>query len=131
MAGSASLAGPLIALERQLLDPALRADARRLGALLHPAFLEFGRSGLRHTRAEVLREFASGAPTYRVAGSEWVVSEVAPGVALVTYRTEHVGEDGEGARPTLRSSLWVRREDGTWTLRFHQGTPAADGTGSV
>lgn len=125
MAGSASLAGTLIGLERQLLDPAVRSDARRLGALLHPAFVEVGRSGVRYSRAEVLREFAGGAPAYRVAGTDWAVSEVAPGVALVTYRTEHVGEGEEDARPTLRSSLWVRREDGTWTVRFHQGTAAA------
>ena len=125
MAGSASLSGILIGLERQLLDPAVRSDARRLGALLHPAFVEVGRSGVRYSRAEVLREFAGGAPAYRVAGTDWGVSEVAPGVALVTYRTEHVGEGEEDARPTLRSSLWVRREDGTWTVRFHQGTAAA------
>ncbi len=125
MATSASLSGTLIGLERQLLDPAVRADARLLGALLHPAFVEVGRSGVRYSRAEVLREFATSAPTYRVAGTDWAVSEVAPGVALVTYRTEHVGVRADGARPTLRVSLWVRREDGTWTVRFHQGTAAA------
>jgi ribonuclease HI len=124
VAVSAALSGTLIGLERQLLDPAVRADARRLGALLHPAFVEIGRSGVQYSRAEVLREFAGQPPAHRVAGTDWAVSEVAPGVALVTYRTEHVGESGEGARLTLRSSLWVRRDDGSWTVRFHQGTAA-------
>jgi len=131
MAGSVALSGTLIGLERQLLDPAVRSDARRLGALLHPAFVEVGRSGVRYSRAEVLREFAGGAPSYRVVGTDWAVSQVAPGVALVTYRTEHVGEGTGDARPTLRSSLWVRREDGAWTVRFHQGTPAPNASGAV
>jgi hypothetical protein len=42
--------------EVELLDPAIRADARRLDELLHPNFVEHGVSGRIWTRQEILDE---------------------------------------------------------------------------
>ena len=50
------------------------------------------------------------------------LSDLGDGVALLTYRSAEVGDDGEAARHALRTSLWVRGRDG-WQIRFHQGTP--------
>jgi hypothetical protein len=48
-----------------------------------------------------------------VRGGDIEAVAIADDVVLVTYR----------AADTLRSSLWVRGDDG-WRVRFHQGTPA-------
>lgn len=105
----------VVALERALLDPAVRSSVERIDELLHPEFAEVGRSGRLSSREEVIellgREYGS-------SGELEVLSadRVAPDVVLLVSRTAH---DGLG---TLRSSLWLR-EDGRWRVRFHQGTP--------
>ena len=53
----------------------------------------------------------------------FAVHALSEDVALATYRTTETAP-GEAPRRRLRSSIWVRR-GGRWTLRFHQGTPAA------
>jgi hypothetical protein len=111
---------------RQLEEELHRSDTRlnpgRLNELLHPEFEEFGRSGRRYDRAEVLREFSAGADFGTIHAEKFSVSELAQGVALLTYKSAHIDTPGANARLTLRSSLWVQTPAG-WQLRFHQGTP--------
>ena len=59
-----------------------------------------------------------------VASDEFVVVELGPGVALLTYRSAHVEQNNELMNHTLRSSIWVKAW-ATWQLRYHQGTAAA------
>ena len=104
-------------LERELLEPAVRSDASRLAELLHPSFVEIGRSGRLWGRDALVSELADDEPL--AADLEVLaVDRVAPETLLLTARTT----DARGA--TLRSSLWVR-SSGRWRLRFHQGTPEA------
>ena len=42
--------------------------------------------------------------------------------ALLTYRSETTYPDAGVTLISRRSSVW-QRIDGTWRLRFHQGTP--------
>ena len=88
---------------------------------LHPAFVEFGRSGRRYSRAEVM---AIPPGTFTAELSEIDVADIGEGVALLTYRSAF---DAPGAPVEFanRSSIWVRT-DGVWRLRFHQGTPCPD-----
>ena len=109
-------------LEISLHQPAVRADINRLDELLHPSFIEFGRSGRRYTKADMLRDLPLAQPSAAIWSQNFAVAEIADGVALLTYRSAHVDENGELSRHTLRSSLWQRAESG-WQLRFHQGTP--------
>jgi hypothetical protein len=109
-------------LEQELHCIETRRDAARLGLLLHPEFEEFGRSGRRHDRAEVLREFSAGGDLGRIRADDFSVSEIADGIALLTYMSAHLDQAGNIDRQTRRSSLWVRTSLG-WQLRFHQGTP--------
>jgi hypothetical protein len=116
----------LVALEVALHQGAVRSDRARMEALLHPEFVEFGRSGTLWTRAATLDEFAApgaaaGAPM--IHAQDFVLHELADGLALLTYRSAHVAPDGTRSRFTLRSSLWQCAADGAWQLRFHQGTP--------
>lgn len=104
-------------LERELVEPSVRADASRVAALLHPDFEEIGRSGRlwgRDALLEALAEEDAPAAELAVLGTERLGSDV----ILLTARSV----DERGA--SLRSSLWLR-SDGRWRLRFHQGTPEA------
>lgn len=105
-------------LERELLDPAVRTDASRVAALLHPDFEEIGRSGRLWGRDAIVQELSgeeSSPASIEVLGTE----VLSPEIILFTARTT----DARGS--ALRSSLWLR-VNGRWRLRFHQGTPEAE-----
>jgi hypothetical protein len=82
--------------------------------LLHPEFREFGTAGRVWDRASIVAALAED-PGPRATASEVEARTVADGVVLVTYVAEAAGWR------SLRSSLWVRDEDG-WRVLFHQGT---------
>ncbi len=106
-------------LEQELLDPAVRADASRVAALLHPDFEEIGRSGRLWGRDAIVQEL-SAETDESAAGFELLGTEaLSPEIILLTARTV----DARGS--SLRSSLWLR-VNGRWRLRFHQGTPEAE-----
>ena len=110
-------------LEVELHQPAARSDAGRLDALLHPDFLEFGRSGRSYTKADILDHLLA-APTHAtVVSNNFALRQLGPDVALLTYRAAHRGADGVLERHTLRSSIWQRGSAG-WQMSFHQGTPS-------
>jgi hypothetical protein len=111
----------LIELETELHRIETRRNTTRLDQLLHHDFVEFGRSGRRYSRREVLQEFA-GDDMPPVRARDFECAELGPGVALLTYRSAHVGPAGELFRETLRVSVWVETATG-WRMRFHQGTP--------
>lgn len=109
----------VVRLERELLDPAVRSDASRVAALLHPDFEEIGRSGRLWGRDAIVQELAAAddaaAADFELLGTE----TLSPEIILLTARTT----DARGS--SLRSSLWLR-VNGRWRLRFHQGTPEAE-----
>jgi hypothetical protein len=109
-------------LEMRLHSPQVRADPHALGELLHPAFREFGRSGISYTRVQVLSEFAETPQHFEIWSQDYEVEELGRGLALLTYRSAHVGQSGGLERHTLRASLWQATPAG-WKMRFHQGTP--------
>jgi len=112
----------LQALEIELHRPAARGDASRLDALLHPDFLEFGRSGRVYTKTQILSSLPSAAQHVPLAADDFVVRRLADDVALLTYRSAPALPDGTPQATTLRSSIWQRTAAG-WQMRFHQGTP--------
>lgn len=116
----------LRSLEEDLLRPEVRRSPRRLDALIADGFREFGSSGRVFDKAEVM-EAAERLPDVRLPLADFRAEAVSVSVALVTYRsaTRRAGGDEKHA---LRSSLWVRSDDGGWRLVFHQGTPAASAT---
>lgn len=106
----------IIRLEEQLLDADMRGSPERLGKLLHPEFVEIGKSGSVYIKEGILESLAAD-PGLSVDASGYEVSFLAEDVALVTYGIS-------STEPSLRSSIWVR-EGGAWLLRFHQGTRTA------
>ncbi len=109
-------------LEETLLDPAVRRDPARVGALLAEDFVEFGSSGRIWSRAAILEllkheEGYAEAPLVR----EFTCRPLALGVVLATYRAVRLDDGGGQSRETLRSSIWSNGSSG-WKMRFHQGT---------
>jgi glyoxylase I family protein len=89
-----------------------------LASLIADGFVEFGASGRTWDAASMHETLAGASPTDLVVILAFQVVELAPDVALATYR---IGPP----RPSNRSTLWCRR-DGRWQVRFHQGTLRAE-----
>jgi hypothetical protein len=107
-------------LEESHLRPEVRSSPEALRSLLAADFFEIGASGRVWNRDQVI-EAVPGEAAFTASIEHFAVQPLASGVALTTYRL--VITSG-GARPTLRSSIWVHRE-GRWQLLFHQGTSEA------
>src|ERR1700751_86660 len=119
---STTLLEELRALETELHKYETRRNRNRMEMLLHPQFVEFGRSGRRYSRAEILKEFGPNSTLPRIHSEDFSLVILAEGIALLTYLSAHVDSNRNLDRLTLRSSVWVSTEVG-WQLRFHQGTP--------
>jgi len=121
-----TLADRLKALELELHQPEVRRNAERLDVLLHDAFMEIGSSGTVHHKADTLARMLAEQGTLTIHSDGFEVSELVPGVMLMTYQAV-IGDQQSGAgRRSLRSSLWLHTTRG-WQMRFHQGTPLPGG----
>jgi len=109
-------------LETELHRSETRRNRSRMESLLHPEFVELARSGRRYSRREVLEEFEGGRGLEPIHAQAFELSELGPGIALLTYQSAHAAPTGDLFRHSLRSSVWIETPDG-WRLRFHQGTP--------
>lgn len=112
----------LQALEVELHRTETRRELARLDALLHPDFEEYGRSGRRYSRAEILDAFQANGDLTPIVAWDFALARLGDELGLLTYKSAHVGPSGDLYRHTLRSSLWVHTATG-WQMRFHQGTP--------
>ena len=111
----------LEALEETLWRSETRFDPVLMDQTFAPDFVEFGRSGRRYERAEMLFDPESKFEINALLPlPDYSVELVAPDVALATYTSKvRYGDEIEVGR---RSSLWVKNCE-RWQLRFHQGTP--------
>lgn len=111
----------LRSLEETLWVAETRFDPVLMDQTFADDFVEFGRSGRRYERAEMLIEPGPNATiNAKLPLDDYVAVLIAPDVVLATY-TSQVHHDDKLERGR-RSSVWVRTE-GRWKLRFHQGTP--------
>jgi hypothetical protein len=115
----------LRALEAELLSPSAE-KADRVARLLAEDFVEYGRSGRVHGRAEVISALAARAPSTEVTAFDFSVHLVAPNTALLRYVSCH---QAAGKAYALRSSIW-QIQNGQWRILFHQGTPCSPPTGA-
>ena len=111
----------LKALEETLWRAETRFDPVLMDHTFCSDFVEFGRSGRRYERAEMLFQPDQKAEIkVELPLPDYSVELVAADVALATYMSKVRYDDQiEVGR---RSSLWVK-DGGRWQLRFHQGTP--------
>ena len=104
----------LLRLETAMWAAATRADPDWMTAHLAPDFVEFGRSGRRYGRDDII-DLPVG-DLSDVTLTDLRSRMLSDDVALVTYRSVR-GDDH-----SHRASVWRRHPDG-WMLEFHQGTP--------
>jgi hypothetical protein len=104
--------------ELLLLQPAVRQDAERVLALLHPDFMEYGSSGRVWDRSSVTSTTSEA--TAPIEATHIQAYRLGRDAYLLTYTSNDAG------LVALRSSTWLRH-DGEWLLRFHQGTVIAAG----
>jgi hypothetical protein len=119
-----ALRDALQTLELELHHPGRPCSRERLEQLLHPDFHEVGRSGRAYDRATVIAWLGGPTPRPDVHSSGFAADLLAPGIALLTFRSTLRPGGGGAEEITLRASLWVQTAAG-WQLRYHQGTPAA------
>ena len=107
-------------LEVELLQPDVRKSASKLNELLSDDFFEFGSSGDRYTKQDVIR-FLAETNEAKFVIRDFKIKELSPDNVLATYIIEK--EDLESGKKSwsLRSSIWQNR-DGNWQIIFHQGT---------
>jgi hypothetical protein len=109
--------------EEKLWRAETRFDNTLMDKLFADDFFEFGRSGKRYSRSELLFEPGQFSEiNASLPFKEFDARRLSNDVVLVTYISEVTyGEDIERAN---RSSIWSKA-NGEWRLRFHQGTPLA------
>ena len=106
-------------LELEVLRPETRESALRLDQLLSYDFLEFGESGKRYTKLQIL-DLLPKQREMECRIDDFKVTKISENTMLATYRLEK-----DGKSRSLRSSLWQFR-DARWQIVFHQGTPQKD-----
>jgi len=112
------------ALEERLANPGPGDSKESLAGIFAAEFREFGSSGRTFNAETVLGALGGVAqrPSRVPISLEGFRTErVAPNVILATYLARVPAGPG-WKPPTLRSSLWCKR-DGRWQIVFHQGTP--------
>ncbi|EIC84246.1 DUF4440 domain-containing protein [Serratia sp. M24T3] len=120
------LVDKIIELEKKLHHCEVRRNAKLLNELLHPEFIEIGRSGIRYDRNAVIKSLERQAEQPEIHSTDFKLSLIEANVALLTYKSFYLDEAGSKIRQTLRTSIWQQSsEDEQWQMRFHQGTPAA------
>jgi hypothetical protein len=115
----------LQALERELHVPKIRGDIQRLAELLHPDFLEFGRSGRTYTRPQIFELLLVETTQVEVQAQDFKLVQLSEFVCLLTYRSARVSKTGALEDHANRSSVW-RYEEHRWQMVFHQGTPTRE-----
>lgn len=111
----------LIELELYLLKSEVRSSAEELASLIHDDFLEFGGSGIRFGKEEVLMRLPKErCPEF--CATDFELRVLTPDLAQLLYRASMIKPDEFITRYSLRSSLWKKSGD-NWQMIFHQGTP--------
>ena len=106
--------------ELSLLAPDIRRNQKLIRELLHPDFVEFGASGRVWDVESIVHALTTEVDPPDLKALDIVANSISPSAVLLIYRCEG------GGRKSLRSSLWVRNEEGKWVLFFQQGTIVGD-----
>ena len=109
-------------LEAELVTSEVWRSRAELEARISPDFVELGSNG--PIDREGLIGLILGTEPGAWQAEDFTVRQLAPAVALVTYRSVIVRDDGGPPLIALRSSVW-RREDDDWRIEFHQITRAS------
>ena len=110
-------------LEAEIVSPAVWQSRDALEALMTPDFVEFASAGRTYDRTSLVEALHGQVPP-PIGVEDFTMRELAPDVALVTYRSVIDRPGDEAPSVALRSSVWCRQDDGRWRMTFHHWTPA-------
>lgn len=102
--------------------PEVRRSPELLEQLLADDFREFGGSGRVFDKRQII-DALQEQPDLKLWLDEFEAQQLAPDLALVTYRGNCKRPDSDQISRSLRSSIWQNR-NGRWQVMFHQGTPS-------
>lgn len=119
---NASLSNHIFTLEKRLTAIGARQNASELSQLLTDDFVEFGASGRRFNKSDIIALLSSEDDFTPYEICDFKLDPLGTGTVLVTYmiaaRTDGHGQSKSGSQ---RSSIWKLVDD-RWQLFFHQGT---------
>ena len=109
-------------LEEMAASSEVRSSPEGLAPLTADDFVEFwpSRRNIYDTKI-ILETLATEDGNGGYCFEGFAVTRVGADAALATYHIPVRTRSGEPSTPSLRSSVWVRR-DGRWQMLFHQGT---------
>ncbi len=116
-----SIKEKIIELELRLLKPDVRKSADELDKYLADKFVEFGSSGKKYNKEQIIEELKveSGRQFF---AEDFDVEELTDEAVMITYRVTISQSGEETEQKSLRTSIW-RLIDDRWQMLFHQGTP--------
>ena len=108
-------------LELSLLKPEIRSSREALDKLLADDFVEFGTSGNKYTKTDILERLPNTIERVEYTVSDFSVEMPSEDVAVAKFKTERT-TDGKDKVISQRSSHW-RKTDMGWQMFFHEATP--------
>jgi hypothetical protein len=107
----------LLKLEMSLWLQETRFNYKYMDGILHPDFMEFGKSGKTYYKKDILNNM-DGIIKAKLPFKNLKVKQIGEGAFLLTYQAELI-ENNQSVL-TNRSSIWISGK--TFQLLFHQGT---------
>ncbi|HCE3237247.1 TPA: DUF4440 domain-containing protein [Vibrio parahaemolyticus] len=115
----------LIEQEIELHQYEIRQSKTDIERLIHPGFVEVGKSGTSYDFGSVI-EMMEGeeSSSTRIHSQRYECIQLEPSVHLLRYESALVSEFGGVSDFAKRCSIWAFT--GTcWQLKYHQGTPCS------
>ncbi|EHJ9990606.1 TPA: DUF4440 domain-containing protein [Vibrio parahaemolyticus] len=115
----------LIEQEIELHQYEIRQSKTDIERLIHPSFVEVGKSGMSYDFDSIIEMMEGEEPSStRIHSQRYECIQLEPSVQLLRYESALVSEFGEVSDFAKRCSIWVFT--GTcWQLKYHQGTPCS------
>ena len=108
-------------LELSLLKPEVRSNRVALDRLLADDFIEFGSSGNKYTKRDILERVPNTQEKIEYEVSDFTVDSPSDNIAIATFKTEKTTE-GKDKVVAERSSHWRNTNKG-WQMFLHQAKP--------
>jgi hypothetical protein len=110
-------------LELSLLNPEIRSSKGTLDKLLADDFVEFGTSGKKYTKADILERLPNTPERVEYKMSDFTVNTPSENIAIATFKTERTTDEKDKVI-SQRSSHW-RKTDKGWQIFFHEANQIA------
>ncbi len=108
-------------MEQKLIEPQTRSSRDELNKLLHDSFFEYGSSGNKYTKFDILDRLPETVEHSIYIISDYEITHLSEGCVMANFKTDRTDPDGKKVL-SFRTSIWKNVSD-SWQMFFHQGTP--------